>query len=52
MMKKSLLRRAPTAALIFATMSAAGITSLPAMWPQRFGATWSSRKIADAPIAS
>ena len=31
--------RAPAAARILRTISSAGITSLPAMWPQRFGAT-------------
>src|SRR5262245_1296688 len=34
-------------ARIFAIISAAGITSLPAIWPQRFGASWASNMIAD-----
>ena len=44
--------RASTAALIFATISAAGITSLPSKWPQRLGNTWSSIWIASAPARS
>ncbi len=36
---KSGSTRASTAAFIFATMSAAGITCFPARWPQRFGKT-------------
>ena len=44
--------RAAAAARSFPACSSAGITFLPSMWPQRFGDCWSSRKIADAPIAS
>src|SRR5882757_3586374 len=42
-------RRASTAALILATISAAGMTALPSKWPQRLGNTWSSIWIASAP---
>jgi len=52
MMKVSGLRRAAAAARSLAAITWASITSLPAMWPQRLGARWSSMKIAATPIAS
>jgi len=52
MMKVCGLWRAATAARSFPACASAGMTFLPTMWPQRLGACWSSRKIADAPIAS
>ena len=45
-------RRAATAARTLITISPAGITSFPSMWPQRFGETWSSICTAFAPTAS
>jgi hypothetical protein len=45
-------RRAATAARTFKTISLVAITSLPAMWPQRLGATWSSMCNAATPAAS
>jgi hypothetical protein len=45
-------RRTRTAVLIFITISAVGITCLPAKWPQRFGVTWSSSRMPAAPAAS
>jgi hypothetical protein len=39
-------------ALIFASMTSAGTTFLPAMCPQRLGQAWSSRKTALAPMRS
>ena len=44
-------RRASTAALTLPTISSAAINSLPAKWPQRFGACWSSSCMALAPAA-
>ena len=44
--------RASTAALIFAAISGAGMTSLPSMWPHFLGATWSSIWIPATPAAS
>jgi hypothetical protein len=44
--------RASTAARTFSTISAASITSLPSMWPQRLGATWSSMCSAATPAAA
>jgi hypothetical protein len=52
MMTRSGARRASTAARTFSTISAASITSLPSMWPQRLGATWSSMCSAATPAAS
>ena len=45
-------RRAATAARTLIAISSAGITSLPSMWPQRLGETWSSICTALAPTAS
>ncbi len=42
LMTKSGSLLAAAAARIFCTISSAGITSLPFMWPQRLGHTWSS----------
>ncbi len=42
MMAKASSLRARQAASIFFTPSTSGITSLPGMWPQRLGCTWSS----------
>jgi hypothetical protein len=38
--------------LIFAIHSAVGTTALPAMWPQRFGKTWSSMNNPATPAFS
>jgi len=40
------------AALIFAIHSAVGTTAFPAMWPQRFGKTWSSMNNPATPAFS
>ena len=52
MITKSGSWRASSAALIFAIQSAVGITALPAMWPQRFGNTWSSMNRPATPAFS
>jgi len=44
--------RSPAAAQIFAVISSAGTSALPAMWPQRLGLAWSSKKMAWAPSRS
>ena len=51
-MTKSLSLRAQAAARILATISSMGITSLPDMWPQRLGHTWSSRFTPAQPASS
>ena len=52
MIRRSRSRRVSTAAFTFSTISAAGITSLPAKCPQRLGKTWSSICSASAPARS
>jgi hypothetical protein len=52
MITRSGSARASSAALILASQSAAGITALPAMWPQRFGNTWSSMNSPATPAFS
>src|SRR5579883_1570052 len=50
--RKSGDRRAALAARIFSTISSAGITCLPSVWPHFLGATWSSRWMAATPARS
>ena len=50
--KVSGLCRAAAAARSFPAIAGASITSLPAMWPQRLGASWSSMKIAAIPYVT
>ena len=45
-------RRASAATLIFSTMSSAGTTRRPGVWPHFFGISWSSIWIAATPAAS
>ena len=45
-------RRAAQATRIFCTMSSSAIRRLPAMWPQRFGNSWSSNWSAATPASS
>ena len=52
MITKSADARASAAARTFCAISAAGMTSLPSMWPHFFGATWSSRWMAATPAFS
>ncbi len=53
LMMKSLSNRSRTAAQarILPAISSAGMTSLPAMWPQRLGKTWSSMFMPARPMA-
>ena len=52
MMKSgSSLSRTSAQALTLPAISSASMTSLPAMWPQRLGKTWSSMFMPATPMA-
>ena len=52
LMMKSGSRRASAAARISPTPSSSEMTSLPFMWPQRLGHTWSSIMTPASPASS